>query len=85
MLKKNLILIIFYFFTIQSSFGQGITDYKAGGANSPVSGSATNSGNQNAAPSLEKCEKNFITKSPCFLFVRLWGSRLLGVKICSNW
>jgi curli biogenesis system outer membrane secretion channel CsgG len=59
--KKNLILVIFYFFTIQSSFSQGITDYKSGGANSPVSGSATNSGNQNAAPSLEKCEKNFGT------------------------
>jgi hypothetical protein len=40
---------------------QAITVYKSEGTNLPVSGCATNTGNQNAVPSLEKYEKNFET------------------------
>ena len=38
-----------------------MTDYKSEKTNLPVSGSATNTGNQNAVASLEKYEKNFGT------------------------
>jgi hypothetical protein len=40
---------------------QGLFDNKPGGANSPVSGSVSSAGTNNAAPSLEKCEKPFGT------------------------
>jgi hypothetical protein len=39
----------------------GPFDFKAGGADSPVSGSASAAGASDAAPSLEKCDKSFGT------------------------
>jgi curli biogenesis system outer membrane secretion channel CsgG len=44
-----------------SVFAQGFFDNKLGGANSPVSGSASADGAKNAALALEKCEKPFGT------------------------
>lgn len=46
---------------VSSAFAQGLTDYKPGGADSPISGSATNSGAQGSAPSLEKCSAPYGT------------------------
>ena len=39
----------------------GLTDYKPGGADTPISGSASAGGAANEAPSLEKCPKPFGT------------------------
>lgn len=53
--KKTIFLAIsFVAFTANA---QGFFGFKAGGANSPVSGSATEASNANSAPSLEKCER----------------------------
>lgn len=44
-----------------SVYAQGLFNFKPGGAEAPVTGSASAAGTANAAPSLEKCEKNFGT------------------------
>jgi hypothetical protein len=53
-MKKLLLAISVAAFTANA---QGFFDFKEGGASSPVSGSATEASNSNAAPSLEKCER----------------------------
>jgi hypothetical protein len=55
------ILLAFLALSAFNIKAQGITDYKPGGADSPVSGSATNSGSQGSAPSLEKCSAPYGT------------------------
>lgn len=43
------------------SIAGGLTGYKSGGADAPISGSVSEAGAQGAAPSLEKCAKPFGT------------------------
>jgi hypothetical protein len=57
----NKLIVLLSSFIVSSAFAQGLTDYKPGGADSPISGAATNSGSQGAAPSLEKCSAPYGT------------------------
>lgn len=54
-MKKTLISMLALSATL--AFSQGLFGFKPGGADAPVSGSASNQGAANEAPSLEKCEK----------------------------
>jgi hypothetical protein len=58
---KKLLLSLAASMMVFNVQAQGFTDYKPGGADSPVSGSATNSGAQGSAPSLEKCSAPYGT------------------------
>jgi hypothetical protein len=55
-----LFTVLFIIFSLTGNVSaDGFFDYEAGGADAPVSGSASADGASGAAPSLEKCEKTF--------------------------
>ena len=57
-MKKFFALFLFLAFNVQA---EGFFDYKAGGADTPISGSASEDAAVKAAPTLEKCSKPFGT------------------------
>ena len=57
-MKKLFALFLFLAINVQA---EGLFDYKAGGADTPISGSASEDAAVKAAPTLEKCSKPFGT------------------------
>lgn len=59
--KLKIIGVVVTALYCSSGYAEGFFDFKPGDANAPITGSASAEGAQNAAPSLEKCEKQFGT------------------------